>query len=617
MRSRQLCAGVFALIAFSSWLAPSSSPQSGTLEVRILSALGDPLPAFATVKLVALSGSFEWTESTKEGARATFLNVPPGSYTVEVNAPGFDRAVEPADVLSARRIQVFVTLHRERTGNTAANMEPNAILTPKALKELEQGLVLMNTGELVKAKQKFEKVMKMAPGHPEAHFLLAVLAFRGGDMNSAESGAQKALSLNPKHTGANSLLARILLRKKDADGGIRALEAALVEEPDNWENQNLLANALMEQKQFEKAISHGQRALAIAQGKAPQIKVMLAYCMASIGRLEPALEHLREFLAANPDRPEAAIAKDLKTRIEQLTARASVVGATAKVPEENLVAPPATPAAAPSVTARESDWAPPDVDSAKPYVAPDVTCALPDVMAGTAKRVSQLAENLQGISATEQVEFAEIERNGKAKAIQSRQFKYMVSIERIRDILAVDEYRDGRQSNVDFPAHLVTRGLSALALAFHPLYAKDLDFRCDGLGQWKGKSVWHVFFRQREGLQSRIRVYHTKQGRFPLALKGRAWVDANNFQILRLETDLIAPVEQVEFGREHITVDYKPVDFKNGKLKLWLPESAEMFAQIAGKRYRQKHSFSNFTYFSVDTKQKIHDPKMPDEKPPL
>lgn len=620
LRVPQLWIRVLALIGFASLLARPGFAQSdifgggasgaGTLEVRIMSALGDPLPGFAVVKLTALSGSFERTESTKEAARATFLGVPFGSYKLEVSAPGFDRGEEQADVLPGRRMQVFVTLYREGTRRPAAEMQPNAILSPKAQKELEQGLALMNSGDLAKAKPRFEKVLKMAPGNPEPHFLLAALAYRQGDVSAAESSVQKALSLDPKHTGANSLHARILLRKKDLEGAVRALEAALVEDPDNWENQHVLTATLVEMKQFEKALSHGQRALALANEKAPQIRVLVAYALIHLGRKEPALEQLNQFLAAYPDRPEAAVAKDMKMHIEAASA-ASLAPAAVKAPVSPAMA-------APLPVVKETDWAPAEVDAVKPYVAPDVTCSLPEVMGGIAKRVSQLAENLQGISATEQVEFAELDSRGTAKGIQSKQFLYMVSVEKIREILSVQEYRDGRESNQDFPSHLVTRGLSALALAFHPLYAKDLDFRCDGLGQWKGKSVWHVFFRQREGLQSQLRYYRrtTQAPRIPLALKGHAWIDANNFQILRLETDLVAPIEEVQFEREHITVDYRPVAFRNGKLQLWLPESAEMFAKIAGKRYRQKHTFSKFTYFSVDTKQKIHDPKTPDEPNP-
>ncbi len=59
--------------------------------------------------------------------------------------------------------------------------------------------------------------------------------------------------------------------------------------------------------------------------------------------------------------------------------------------------------------------------------------------------------------------------------------------------------------------------------------------------------------------------------------------------LLRVETDLIAPVEKLELSRDHLTVDYGPVSFQNGAAKLWLPWTAEMYMELHGKRYHHKH----------------------------
>jgi len=587
---------------------PQTPP--GNLLVHVLSPLGDPLNAQAIVKIQSNTSGYFRTEATRDASQAQFNGIPYGDYVIEASAPGYDPGQERVDVLPGQTIRAFVTMRPEGYAKrNASSPDTNTVLSPKAQKELEQGLAAMNAGDLHKAKADFEKVRKMAPGHPEPHFLLAALAFREGDMAGAEQSARKALSLNPKHAAANALLGRILVRKGELDAAIEALQASVLEDTDNWQTHGLLGQTLLQKAQFEKAASHLQRALVLSAGKAPNLAVSLAFALANSGKKEAALRYLDEFISGNPQHPDVGAARDLRRRYAspapagtQITPAKAIEAPVVKAPEPEVESP---------------DWAPNDVDQTKPYVTPNVSCSLPDIMTGAAGRVTQLAENLEGITAHETVEFTELNPKGVAKNILSKQFLFFVSISKVgKRNLAVEEYRDGRAESTSFPSHLVTNGLTALALIFHPFYSGDLNFRCEGLAQWKGESVWLVHFQQRDGVRSRMRSYRLPQGKFPVDLKGRVWIAANTYEILRLETDLMAPVEKAELEREHITVEYQPVTFQKKGIVLWLPESGEMFTKLAGKRYRQRHVFSDFTYFSVETKQKISDPKGAEKDPP-
>jgi hypothetical protein len=46
---------------------------------------------------------------------------------------------------------------------------------------------------------------------------------------------------------------------------------------------------------------------------------------------------------------------------------------------------------------------------------------------------------------------------------------------------------------------------------------------------------------------------------------------------------------------------------------MWLPQSAEVFADWRGRRFHRRHSFSKYLLFSVDEKQKISAPKITEE----
>jgi hypothetical protein len=121
-----------------------------------------------------------------------------------------------------------------------------------------------------------------------------------------------------------------------------------------------------------------------------------------------------------------------------------------------------------------------------------------------------------------------------------------------------------------------------------------------------------VHFKQREDKESRIRRYRMGGHVFPIALKGRAWIDANTFQVVRLETDLRETHPQLRLNSEHLVMEYGPVRFKNRNEELWLPSSADYYAILRGHQFHRRHSFTDYVLFSIDDKQRIGEP--PKEK---
>jgi len=180
----------------------------------------------------------------------------------------------------------------------------------------------------------------------------------------------------------------------------------------------------------------------------------------------------------------------------------------------------------------------------------------------------------------------------------------------------VDERRDGSEAYFSFPTALATRGLVSLGVnIFHPAFSSDFVFSCEGLGRWEDHPAWQVRFEQREGTPSRIRSWSYLGKTFAIPLKGRVWISPNTFDIIRLETDLREPVKELQLTKEHLAIDYGPVDFKQVKEQLWLPQSAEMYFSFLGKRYHHKHTLSDYVLFSVDEKSKISRPQEIPPKP--
>jgi hypothetical protein len=155
-------------------------------------------------------------------------------------------------------------------------------------------------------------------------------------------------------------------------------------------------------------------------------------------------------------------------------------------------------------------------------------------------------------------------------------------------------------------------------LIFHPYNALNFEMTCEGLTHWNGKPAWQVHFRQRPDKPNTMRAYRLGMDgpSYPVALKGRAWILADSYQVARLETDLIAPVPEIKLFADHTAIEYGPVRFQKRNVEMWLPQSAEVFYDWRGKRIHRRHSFSNYLLFAVDEKQRISDPKVETQNQP-
>ena len=107
---------------------------------------------------------------------------------------------------------------------------------------------------------------------------------------------------------------------------------------------------------------------------------------------------------------------------------------------------------------------------------------------------------------------------------------------------------------------------------------------------------------------------------YPVNLKGRAWITPDKFQIVRIESELVKPMPNIQLLTEHQIVEYGPVKFQKKNVELWLPKSAELYFDFRKHRYFRRHSFDHFMLFSAETDEHYggpkQDPKVPVSNPP-
>jgi hypothetical protein len=98
--------------------------------------------------------------------------------------------------------------------------------------------------------------------------------------------------------------------------------------------------------------------------------------------------------------------------------------------------------------------------------------------------------------------------------------------------------------------------------------------------------------------------------RCPLStqVKGPGMDRHRQHAVLRIETDLVSSIPQIDLQMEHLVIVYAPIDFQKSHVRLWLPASASLYLSYRGHRYERVHNFSQFQLFSVDAARVIKEP---------
>ncbi len=584
---------------------PRLKPSTVVVSVRELS--GSPLEAPAFVHLYSPTSIVNLTAPTQERSQAVFNNVDSGDYQVEVTAAGYQPAHEEATVFAGvETMPVYVYMRPEANPGAATAPAGPPILAPKAQKTLKKGLEALKAQRLEEAKANLEKAERLAPGHPDVHYLMGMLLAMQGDPVAARGQFEKAISLYPRHEPALAALGELQLRANDVSAAIRTLEDAASVNSSAWRTHSLLANAYLQTQDLEKARIHAGRALELGKEQAIAANLLLGRALMLLGKREEARKAFAHYLEGAPRDPGAAKVKRWLAELDAATAPPASKPAPA--PRDAAAVAVALPPPAPVF---ERPWAPPDIDATVPGVAEGVICSLSDVLDGTRQRIQKLLANFERFTAKERIEHQEIDRLGNPGSVREREFDYLAVIARPRPgTLFVEESRNGQDSLEDFPTALVTRGIAGLAVyLFHPIYTDDFQFSCEGLAQWRGQAAWQVRFGQRAERPSRIRLWRVRNQVFPVKLKGRVWISANTYQVLHIETELMESVPAIQLVREHLMIDYGPVQFEHNQAQLWLPWRAELFLDFRGRRYHHRHEFRNYMLFSVDTTHTIQNPK--------
>ncbi len=630
-----------------------SMANNGSITVQVFPAAGkvfengDPQVAITT----SLNGPVMVVPERLSQDEWMFQGLQAGvDYMIQVRAKGYQARMEPVALSTAGEANARISIYMIPKGSSEETFQPppgHFLLSPQAQHEMQEAIKYLKSSKTSQAREHLTKALKMAPREPRLNYLMGWSYMHDHETAKAIPYLEKAVSIEPGDVAALQSLGIAHYEQGDYQGSIDMLGKAVAQGLSSWQAQWILAASYLRVKNDEQARQHAEEALKIDIKKASRVNLILGEALAELGLRQQAIEAFHSFLKENSHDPEAPKVRAIVERLRQpapaspepvpesapvsepakaVTGKTSTfasaapggVNASSRTMQSTIAPlvlatpPPAPPPAAP----RKENWAPPGVDALRPRIISNKACPLPSLLKRTGQDTIEWAKDLQEFTATEEYQSVEITRGGRIEQPFEKRFAYMVFIRKPRPhLLSVNEMRRPEPNLDAMGAPVVTFGGPALALVFHPFYQHDYTWSCAGLGEWKGQPAWVVRFAQlTDRSTTTLESFQSPNGSRLLALEGIAWLSEKGDHVLHLETDLLKPIPSIELERQHYSINYQLVAFRSHPVKLWLPESVNVYITLHGHSYHNYSHYSNFLLFWTGTKQVIGSVKQDQSK---
>jgi hypothetical protein len=128
------------------------------------------------------------------------------------------------------------------------------------------------------------------------------------------------------------------------------------------------------------------------------------------------------------------------------------------------------------------------------------------------------------------------------------------------------------------------------------------DYRLLGQQKVYGRETYVIGFAQspaRVKLPGQIDVSGQT---YPLLYQGVAWIDESTFRIVRLRTDLLAPLPLIQLERFSADLRFEQVDIPGLSLALWLPWQVELIWTQGGQMSGELHLYSKYSLFHASAR---------------
>lgn len=190
--------------------------------------------------------------------------------------------------------------------------------------------------------------------------------------------------------------------------------------------------------------------------------------------------------------------------------------------------------------------------------------------------------------------------------------EYLILLHGDRNEAKFDEYRMDKKGNrinelsTESPfssRFFVTHGFALSCVYFSTAFQSESTFRYLGEQRIGSQNTYVVAFSQRPGHATMTEtVRGPGHAVVQMLVQGIAWVDQSNFQIIKMQTDLLAPRPEVGLDRQTTEVTLSEVRLRGIASPLWLPKVVKVGIRFYGLNFRNEHLYANYRQYRVSSK---------------
>jgi len=240
---------------------------------------------------------------------------------------------------------------------------------------------------------------------------------------------------------------------------------------------------------------------------------------------------------------------------------------------------------------------------------------LPAILSAVGKNVEEYFRNFPNTSSLEQVRQEKLRHRGTVSESRDQKFHYLCFTPSEAGVPGFAEYRlnVADQGWADSPrdGFMLTIGFASGSILFHPSYQPGTSFRYLGRQKLEGRDTLVIAFAQIPSKARSFGEFKWADRGSPVFSQGLAWVDAQTYQVLRMRTDLLAPLPEVRLKKQTTEIEFAEVRFNRLAQGFWLPRDVTVTVDWNGRLLRNMHQYSDFKVFNVDASEKIGKPKNP------
>ncbi len=237
----------------------------------------------------------------------------------------------------------------------------------------------------------------------------------------------------------------------------------------------------------------------------------------------------------------------------------------------------------------------PELKSLQPA---DTQQELPKILERVGANESLLLNSIPDVVCQENVVQQRVDKKGFVKGLPlfDAQYKYLVLAHSSGGGVRLNEVRvspTGKEPE-KWPTGgpLLAQGFGLMPLFFHPFHQEEAKFRFLGRQVVDNENDYVVAFAQQREKAQLTGIINVDGVSVPVAYQGIAWINPDNFQIVRMRTDLLQP--QPDMGLEETEVRLEEIRLATVSNPLWLPQDVVVTRSTKGNAVREKHEFSEW-----------------------